>query len=188
MVSSLAIIAGVIGASFGLSPNSAGAQAMKPGLWEMSSKVGASPEMDSAMAQMQQQMAGMPPDQRKMMQDMMAKNGMSMGAATGGAMVVKACISKEMAERNQMPVQQKGDCSSTISDQSSAGMKMRFTCLNPPSNGEGQFRFSGSSAYTMKMKVNTTVAGKLQTTTMDGTGKWLAADCGSIKPMAMPKQ
>ncbi len=188
MVSSLTVIAGVIGASFGFSPNSAGAQAMKPGLWEISSKMGGNPEMEKAMAQMQQQMASMAPEQRKMMEDMMGKNGMSMGAAAGGAMVVKACISKEMAERSQMPMQQKGDCSSTVSDQSSTGMKMRFTCVNPPSNGEGQFSFSGNSAYTMKMKVNTSVAGKVQTTTMDGTGKWLAADCGSIKPMAMPKQ
>ena len=188
MVNSLTVIVGVIGASFGLSPNSSGAQTMKPGLWEMSSKVGGSPEMEKAMAQMQQQMASMPPDQRKMMEDMMAKQGMSMGGSADGAMVVKACISKEMAERSQMPMQQKGDCSSTISDQSSTGMKMRFTCLNPPSNGEGQFSFSGNSAYTMKMKVNTSVAGKVQATTMDGTGKWLTADCGSIKPMAMPKQ
>ena len=188
MVSSLTIIAGVIGASFGLSPNSLGAQTMKPGLWEISSKMGGSPEMDKAMSQMQQQMASMPPEQRKMMEDMMAKNGMSMGAAAGGAIVLKSCISKEMAERNQMPMQQKGDCSSTISDQSSTGMKMRFTCVNPPSNGEGQFSFSGNSAYTMKMKVNTSVAGKMETTTIDGSGKWLGADCGSIKPMAMPKQ
>ena len=188
MVSSLTIIAGVIGASFGLSPNSSGAQTMKPGLWEMSSKVGGSPEMEKAMAQMQQQMASMSPEQRKMMEDMRSKQGVSMGGAAGGNMVVKACISKEMAERSQMPMQQKGDCSSTISEQSSTGMKMRFTCLNPPSNGEGQFSFSGNSAYTMKMNVNTSVAGKVQATTIDGTGKWLAADCGGIKPMAMPKQ
>ncbi len=188
MVSSLVLIAGVIGASFSLSPNTAGAQTMKPGLWEMSSKMGGSPEMEQAMAQMQQQMASMSPEQRKAMDDMMGKSGVSMGAAAGGAMVVKSCISKEMAERNQMPMQQKGDCSSTISDQSSTGMKMRFTCVNPPSNGEGQFSFSGNSAYTMKMKVNTSVGGKIQTTSLDGTGKWLGADCGSIKPMAMPKQ
>ena len=187
-MSALTIIAGVIGASFGLSPNSAGAQVMKPGLWEMRNKLGGSPEMDKAMAQMQQQMAGMPPDQRKLMEDMMTKNGMSMGGAAGGDMVVKACISKEMAERSQMPMQQKGDCSSTISDQSSSGMKMRFTCVNPPSNGEGQFSFSGNSAYSMKMKVNTSAGGKVQTTTIDGSGKWLDADCGSIKPMTMPKQ
>ena len=188
MLSSLTIIAGVIGASFGLSPNSAGSQPMKPGLWEINNKVGGSPGTDKAMAQMQQQMASMSPEQRKMMEDMMAKNGMSMGGAAGGYMVVKACISKEMAERSQMPMQQKGDCSSTLSDKSSTGMAIRFTCLNPPSNGEGQFSFSGNSAYTVKMKVNTSIEGKIQTTTMDGSGKWLAADCGSIKPMAMPKQ
>ncbi|MBC7610469.1 MAG: DUF3617 domain-containing protein [Polaromonas sp.] len=192
MLSSLTIIFGVIGASFGLSPNSAGVQTMKPGLWEMNSTVGANPETDKAMAKMQEQMASMTPEQRKMMEDMMAKSGMSMGnavgGAAGGAMVVRTCVSKEMAGRSQMPMQQQGDCSSTIGDQSSTGMKLKFSCVNPPSSGESQFSFSGDKAYKMKMKVNTTVAGKPQTTTIDGAGKWLAADCGGIKPMAMPKQ
>ena len=165
----------------------ASAQNMKPGLWEMTHKMGGSPEVDKAMAQMQQQLASMPPEQRKMMQDMMAKKGVAMGAGAGGAMAMKACITPEMAARNQMPMQQRGDCTHTTSDKSSSGMKMKFTCTNPPSSGEGQLTFSGDSAYTMLMKINTTVDGKPQATTMEGSGKWLGADCGSIKPMGMPK-
>ena len=61
---------------------SAGAQTMKPGLWEMTNKMGGSPEMDQAMVQLQQQMANMPPEQRKMMEGMMAKKGMGMGGAS----------------------------------------------------------------------------------------------------------
>ena len=156
---------------------------MKPGLWEMSNKLGGSPEIDQAMAQMQQQMATMPAEQRKIMQEMLAKQGMGLPGAAGGAMVVKACVSKEMAERGQMPVQQQGSCTTTTTDKTSAGMKMKFTCTNPPSNGEGQFNFVSDSAYTMKMKVSSTVQGKAQTTTIDGSGKWLGADCGSIKPV-----
>ena len=92
-----------------------------------------------------------------------------------------------MADRNQMPVQQQGDCKTTTSDKTASGMKMAFTCTNPPSSGEGQFTFSGDSSYSMKMKVNTTIQGKPQTTKMDGTGKFVAADCGNVKPMAVPK-
>ena len=43
------------------------AQTMKPGLWEVNNKLGGSPEMDKAMAQMQEQMANLPPAQRKAM-------------------------------------------------------------------------------------------------------------------------
>ncbi|MES2190597.1 MAG: DUF3617 domain-containing protein [Pseudomonadota bacterium] len=167
---------------------SVSAQTMKPGLWEAHNNVGGSPEMDQAMAKMQQQMAAMPPAQRKMMEDMLAKQGVGMGGAgTGGSMVLKMCITKEMAERNQLPVQQQGNCTTTTTDKSSKGMKMKFTCTNPPSSGEGQFTFAGDTAYTMKMKVNNTSQGVPKTTTVDTSARWLAADCGAIKPMVMPK-
>ena len=155
------------------------AQTTRPGLWEVNSKLGGSPEIDQAMAKMQQQLASMPPEQRKMMEDMMAKKGVGMVPAAGGGMAARVCITKEMAERHQMPMQQRGSCVTNVSEKTSSSMKMNFTCTNPPSTGEGQFTFSGDSAYAMKMKVNSTVQGKPHTTTIDGTGKWLGADCGN---------
>ncbi|RYX92312.1 MAG: DUF3617 domain-containing protein [Comamonadaceae bacterium] len=161
----------------------ASAQMIKPGLWEMSNKVGGSPEMDRAMAQMQQQLASMPPEQRKMMQDMMAKQGVSMGGATaGGGVSVKVCISKEMAESNQLPQQTQGDCKTTMGPRTGSSQKFSYVCTQPPSTGEGEFTYSSPESYAMKMKTNTTVQGKPQTMTMEGTGKWQSADCGAIKP------
>ncbi len=170
-----------------LTAASAGAQTMKPGLWEVNNKMGSSPEMDKAMAQMQQQMASMSPAQRKQMEDMMAKQGMGMAGAANGGMVMKMCITKEMAERHQVPMQQQGNCTSTISDKTATGMKMKFTCTNPPSSGESQMTFSGDSAYTMTMKINSNGQGGPKTMTMDASGKWLGSDCGSIKPMPLAK-
>ena len=182
------ILALVTAAALAVTAASASAQTMKPGLWEIANKMGGSPEMDQAMAQLQQQMANMPPEQRKMMEDMMAKKGMGMGGVSPGGIVVKACITKEMAERNQMPMQHSGDCTNTISEKTSSGMKMKFTCTNPPSSGEGQFSFMGDSAYTMKMKISTAGQGKPQVTTVDGSGRWVSSDCGNITPMAAPKK
>jgi hypothetical protein len=162
------------------------AQVSKAGLWEVTSKMGGSPEMDQAMAQMQQQMASMPQEQRKQMEAMLAKQGMSMTATPGGVMS-KMCITKDMVERSQMPVQTQGDCTSTTSNKTSTGMAFKFTCASPPSSGEGQYTFMGDSAYTMKMKINSTQQGKSVVTTLDSSGKWLGADCGSIKPMVIPK-
>ncbi len=160
------------------------AQTARPGLWESTHKMGGNPKMDAAMAQMEKQMAAMPADQRKMMQDMMAKQGVAIGgAAAGGGTVVKVCISKEMAERQQMPTQTQGECTTTISDKTASSMKMRFVCKNPPSTGEGVYTFAGDTAYTMKMNFSSTVKGKPETMTMEGSGKWLAADCGGLKPM-----
>ena len=182
------ILALATAALLAMAAASAGAQTMKPGLWEMTNKMGGSPEIDQAMAQLQQQMANMPPEQRKIMEDMMAKKGMGMGGVSPGGIVVKACITKEMAERNQLPLQHSGDCTNTISDKTSTGMKMKFTCTNPPSSGEGQLNFLGDSAYTMKMKISTAGQGKPQVTTVDGSGKWVTSDCGNITPMAAPKK
>jgi hypothetical protein len=168
--------------------SAAGAQSMKPGLWEITSKMQTgSGQMERQMAQAQQQMANMPPDQRKMMEEMMARQGVKMGTAGGGGMTMKVCMTKEMVERNEMPSQQRGDCKTTQQSRSGNTMKMAFACTNPPSSGEGQFTFNGSEGYTMKMAVNTTVQGKPETMNMDATGKWMGADCGDVKPRALPK-
>ena len=178
----------VLAAALVAGASAASAQSMKPGLWEITSKMQtASGQMERQMAQAQQQMANMPPDQRKMMEEMMARQGVKMGTAGGGGMTMKVCMTKEMVEHNEMPSQQRGDCKTTSQTRSGNTMKMAFACTNPPSTGEGQFTFNGSEGYTMKMAVNTTVQGKPETMNMDANGKWLGADCGDVKPRAMPK-
>lgn len=163
------------------------AQGIKPGLWEINQKLGGNPQMDQAMAQMQKQMAAMSPAQRKQMEAMMGQQGVNMPtAAPGGGMAMKVCISPEMAARSEMPSQTEGDCKTTVTARSGNTMKMSVACKNPPSTGEGTYTFSGDTAYTMKMVMNTTHQGKTETMTMDGQGKWLAADCGAIKPIKAP--
>ena len=164
------------------------AQTVKPGLWEVTSKMGGSPEMDRAMAQMQQQLAALPPEQRKMMQDMMAKQGVSVAAGPGGAMVSKMCLTREMVERQQLPMSDKGNCTNTVSNQSASGMDIRFTCTDPAASGQGRVNLRGDSGYDMKMTMNTVHQGKPVTANLDASGKWLGADCGAIQPLAMPKK
>jgi hypothetical protein len=166
----------------------AGAQSMKPGLWEINSKMGSgSGEMEKAMAEAQKQMASMPPEQRRMMADMMAKQGVSVGAG-GGSTAIKICVSKEMAERNEVAAHQQGDCKHTPSPRTGNTMKFSFTCSKPPSSGEGQVTFSGSDAYSMKMEMTSSARGKPEKISMDATGIFISADCGTIKPIALPKK
>jgi hypothetical protein len=131
-------------------------------------------------------MASMPPEQRKLMEEMMAKQGVSIGAGTGGGMLVKMCITPEMAARQEMPSQTEGDCTTTITSRSASVLKMNFVCKNPPSTGEGTYTFSGDTAYTMKMVMKSMQDGKPHNMTIDGQGKWLSKDCGTIKPIQMP--
>ena len=138
-------------------------------------------ELDKEMAEMQQQMATMPPEQRKMMEDMMAKQGVSMGAGGPGTMSVRICMTKEMAERDQIPAA-RSDCKNTVSPRSGNSMKFSFSCTNPPSSGEGQTTFLSPEHYTSRMTLNAGTRAKPEKTNMDGSGKWLSADCGAVKP------
>lgn len=154
---------------------------MRPGLWEHSFTMKSqSGQMEQAMKDMQQQMASMPPEQRKMMEKMMAQQGMSMGAQGRS---VRMCITKEQAERDEVP-QQEGNCKQQVLQRTANTMKVKFSCTgNPPASGESEVTFASPTAYTGKSIVNTTVDGKPERMTMDQSGKWLAADCGNIKPM-----
>jgi hypothetical protein len=169
--------------------SAAGAQSLKPGLWEITHKMnGGDARMDQQMAQMQKHMAGMPPEQRKKMEEMMARQGTQMPtAAAGGGMAMKICLTKEMAERSEVPAQQ-GDCKTTHQSRTGNTMKVAFACTKPPSSGEGQYTFTSPEAYKMKMAVTTTVQGKPEKMDMEGSGRWLASDCGNVKPIAPPKK
>lgn len=165
----------------------ASAQTMKPGLWEINTKMQADGKMGQDIAKAQQRMANMPPEQRKMMQDMMAKQGVAIGNDGPGTIGTKVCMTKEMVERNEIPSQKDG-CKQTASPRSGKTMRISFTCASPPSSGEGQITFVSPEAYTMNMTMNTMAEGKPQRANMDGAGKWLSADCGALKPRVMPKK
>jgi hypothetical protein len=162
------------------------AQNLKPGLWEMTHNVkSASGELERGRALAQQQMANMPPEQRRMMEEAMAKQGVQMGTGPG-PMTMKTCLTKEMVERNEMPVQH-GNCATTKQQRSGNTLKVVYTCTKPPSTTEGEYTFQSSEAFTVKMTVHTTVgAGGRDTMTVDGSGKWLSADCGKLKPVQLP--
>jgi hypothetical protein len=181
------LLAAAIVAAFGACCSvGALAQAIKPGLWQITTKMdgAAGAQMMQGQAQMQEQMKNMPPDQRKMVEEMMAKQGMRPGAGAGGGMNMQMCISKEMAERSEVPMNN-GDCKVTQQQRTGNTMKASFACTNPPSTGTAQITFAGSDAYNSKVTVNTAVNGKPESMTVDSSGKWLGADCGNIKPPPM---
>jgi hypothetical protein len=134
------------------------------------------------MAEMRQQMASLPPEQRKQMEDIMARQGVQMGPSGHS---VRMCLTKEMVERNEIPATQ-GDCKVTQQQRTGNTMKAAFSCSNPPSTGESVVTFTSPEAYTMKTTASGNVGGKAEKMTVEGTGRWVSADCGSVKPMAPP--
>ncbi|MFM7331526.1 MAG: DUF3617 domain-containing protein [Brachymonas sp.] len=155
----------------------------KPGLWEITSTMSSptNPQMAKQMEEAQKALASMPAAQRKQMEEMMAKQGVSMSAAPGGATAIKVCITPEMASRP--PMEQRQGCTYKFS-QSGATHNFSFQCTNPQGDGEGQITFANADSYSGKMRINTVQGGKKETMDMQTTGKFLGANCGAIKPMA----
>ncbi|MFL6660072.1 MAG: DUF3617 domain-containing protein [Massilia sp.] len=166
----------------------ASAQSMRPGLWEITNQMSSGDnKMQEQMAMMQKQMANMPPEQRKMMEDMMSKHGTSMPVMDKDGMHIKACLTKEMVAQNEIPVQHHGNCTHTRSPVVGGSMKFSFVCTNPESSGQGTASFSSDTAYKMNVDVTTKVQGQTRQTAMASSAKWLSGDCGNIKPVILPK-
>ncbi|MEP7056839.1 MAG: DUF3617 domain-containing protein [Caldimonas sp.] len=164
----------------------ASAQNQTPGLWEHSVTIKSqNGEMEKAMADMQKQMASMPPEQRKQMEQMMASRGVGVGPKGSTSRV---CVSKEEAARQIGPQMGEGDCTQQVVQRSAGTMKMKWECAGRnPSSGEGEVTFKSDKAYTGHAVVTSTVKGKPETMTIEQSGQWIAADCGAVKPRSPAK-
>jgi hypothetical protein len=159
-----------------------GALAIAPGLWEHTMTTqAAGGATGSQMAGLQAQLASMPPEQRKQMEAMMASKGVAMGAAPGA---VRMCISPEQAAGGQLRKPDPG-CTQQMGERSATRMRMSFECAGPPpSKGDIDYSFSGEKAYTGTMRITHGSGAQARTATTQVTGRWLAADCGALKPAA----
>ena len=163
------------------------AQKMAPGLWEHSMTMKSSDaRLNEGMARMQKELAAMPPEQRKQMEAMMAARGMNMGMAGSGgapAIVAKVCLTPEQAARDEMPAPAEGDCKQTSLHRSGNTLRMKFACTGQrPATGEGEYTLEGPKAHRGRTTIDTQEAGKTVRLEMNHSGRWLAADCGAVKP------
>jgi hypothetical protein len=111
------------------------------------------------------------------MQDMMARQGVSMN---GDGIVSKVCVTREMAQRGDMPMENRKDC--TVNRIPAGPSTYKWTMNCPKGSGAGEMSFQGDSAFRGSMQFKSNEADKPQDIQMEVSGKWLGADCGSIKP------
>jgi hypothetical protein len=164
---------------------SAAAQApvqLRAGLWEQSMQVSSQGgQIEAAMKEAQAAMAKMPPEQRKMMEQMMAAKGMSVDVARNS---VKVCMTPEDVARDALPPAQDG-CKQTAR-RSGNTWNISFQCPardgQPPTSGTGTVTLESPTAYSGQFVVDTEINGKRDKVTMNSRGRWLGADCGSVRP------
>ena len=168
----------VIPAVFALLACCAHAQNIKPGQWELSNKIkSANAQTNQAMTAMMQQLANLPPDQRAQIEAMMAQSGAGAPKlSSSGGIVLTACITPEMAARQEVPTGQNGHCKSN-NQVVPGGMNVSFNCTDPASSGEGHLQFKGDSAFVMTMDVSTEARGKPEQMTVETSGRWLSSSC-----------
>jgi hypothetical protein len=160
------------------------AQTMKPGLWEFKQTPQLDPTRKAQMEQAQKAMENMPPERRKMMEDMMAQRGVSMNMA-GGTLTIKTCVTKEQAERNFAPVAHQGNCTQEAK-RSGSTIQTHFVCTDPASEGDATITLRGNEGFSNDITVRRERQGKTETTKVSGEGRWLGADCGDVQPMKSP--
>jgi Protein of unknown function (DUF3617) len=134
---------------------------------------------------MKKMMDAVPPERRKEVQAMMAKQGAWMSYGEEGT-AVRICITKDMAQRATPPASDP-NCSYKGTPRQGDRQTISFTCTNPTRSGEGEITYQGDSSYhsVMTLKGDT---GKGTSTTMkiEGTSRFLSSDCGTVKPLSLP--
>lgn len=142
----------------------------RAGLWEFTSQMQHAGQAMPDMQQMLDQLQNLPPEQRQMMEGMLAQQGIKLGGSG-----VQLCLSAERLKAGDIPLQNEDSgCSHEITERSAEVWKFHFKC--PNGEGEGETRFQGDTAFT------TTVNGVYdgQPSSMQSQAKWLGEDCGGL--------
>ena len=97
-------------------------------------------------------------------------------------MTMRVCLTPEMVARKEVVPPQK-DCTHSTTKSSAQSMQFAFTCTNPVRSGEGEVTFTSPEAYSMKMTARSKGKGEERSMDMKTQGKFVASDCGNIKPL-----
>lgn len=162
----------------------AGAQSLNPGLWQTTSHFhDSSGQMEAAMAQMQQRLAQIPPEQRTPFWKMMADKVGQVDSSGGRVVVEKVCATPEMVKNLLLPVAQDSLCTQRHSPLKDGKMELSFNCPKSHTRGTAVATLSSQTSYTMKGQMHGD--DYRGTITAESEGRWLGADCGNIKPPPM---
>jgi hypothetical protein len=150
---------------------------VKAGLWEVTTQSAALQNMPKVSPEQIEQM-------RKM--------GVDISQLQSGAIISKLCITKEMAQRDQLPQMEQAQrgCKLGNTQHTSNGYTTDIVCAGPEMKGKGvtKVTFASNQSFSASSEFSGTVNGQAFTDRSDVSGKWVDADCGSVKPIPDPQQ
>ncbi|CAI3790452.1 hypothetical protein AHFPHNDE_04171 [Pseudomonas sp. MM227] len=161
----------------GLSATGAQAQMLQPGLWEMTTsnmQVDGKPLPD--MQVMLGQLKMLPPEQRAMMEGVLANQGITVGGNG-----IRSCLTPEQVKTNDIPLQDaKSGCTQKITERNGNVWKFQFSC--PKAQGTGQAQFLSDREFLTTVNGTFNASGVAQKGSMNTRAVWLGNNCGSVKP------
>jgi hypothetical protein len=160
---------------------------LKPGLWEtrIVNEVLDGRDTASEAARMNQSTANMSPEQRARMEAMINKQhgGPTMGGSG------RICITREMASRDEPLLDPEGRCQPAPVRRNGNHTSFTFSCnLNNGAKTTGKSDSTSSGALiTTQYDMTTTEAnGETHVKHTETEMKFVASDCGDVKPIAAP--
>lgn len=161
----------------GLSAPGVQAQMLQPGLWEMTTsnmQVDGKPLPD--MHVMLGQLKMLPPEQRAMMEGVLANQGITVGGNG-----IRSCLTPEQVRTNDIPLQDaKSGCTQKITERNGNVWKFQFSC--PKAQGAGQAQFLSDREFLTTVNGTFNASGAAQRGSMNTRAVWLGNDCGTVKP------
>ena len=155
---------------------------IKPGLWEVS----ATPQASGEMPISDEQLAKLPPDQRARIQAAM-QSGL---AEANKPHVYKECMTPEKIARNlEIDKAEDSTCKRKVVASSTSELQLHDECEKPERKtvSDVHFHFKGGTQMSGKITVVTSSGNKTLTVNSTIEGKWLGADCGSVKDTEVEK-
>lgn len=157
--------------------SSAQAFDIKPGLWEAKMTLTLDGKTFDPMAEMNKALAQLPPEQRKQMEDMMAKSGSQMPITKDG---YRICYTADMLKNPSSVMDATKSCKTKITTQTAKKISGTFDC--PKEDAKGTFDWTAKSD-TQYEGVMTGKTSQGKDTVIRYEGTFVSADCGKVKPV-----
>lgn len=148
---------------------------LEPGLWEINAR---NMQVDGQrLPEVHEMLAAMPPEQRRMMTEMLKQRGVEM-AGQG----FHVCLTPEQVRAGELPMHDpESGCRQEITERSGSTWKFRFSC--PHADGQGVATFANKRSFSARMDSTFKNQSMAQAGSMETHGRWLKADCGAVSPV-----
>ena len=147
---------------------------VRPGLWEHSLDLKSeSGRLEQALDMARAQLALLPPQQRQMMENMMARQGIKFDLVNQS---FQNCISEEEAASGEFTFAEEGGCEHTAVSEDGSATRISFVCAQ----GQGELVLENGSEYTGQSSMELEFNGTVENVTASHSGRWLGASCAAL--------